>query len=152
MNKKFSLIVAALLFFALPLSAAAKSHEKHDHGHKPGDHGGMVMLGEQTVDGVKAMAHLDDVKAAMAKVGMKETHHLMVAFVDAAGNQLVDGTVAVKIVDPSGKEGAPIKLIGMDGHFGADILLAAKGKYAFKVGTKLPDGITRQYEFETSIK
>jgi len=152
MNNKFRLIVAALLIFALPLTAAAKSHDKHGHGHKHDDHAGMVMLGEQTVDGIKAMAHLDDVKAAMAKVGMKETHHFMVAFVDASGNQVTEGTAAVKIVDPSGKESAPIKLVGMEGHFGADILLSAKGKYAFKLGTKLPDGKTRQYEFETSIK
>lgn len=152
MNKKMSLIVAALIIFALPLSATAKSHEKHEHGHKHDDHAGMVMLGEQTIDGIKAMAHLNDVKAAMAKIGMKETHHFMAAFVDAAGNQVTEGTVAVKIVDPAGKESAPIKLIGMEGHFGADILLAAKGKYVFKVGTRLPDGKTRQYEFEYSIK
>jgi hypothetical protein len=40
----------------------------------------------------------------------------------------------------------------MDGHFGADIVLPEKGKYLFKVGTKLPDGKTRQYEFGYTLK
>ena len=154
MNKRIGMITAALIFLALPMSAASMSHEKHEHGNHAGMkmEAGMVMLGEQTVDGIKAMAHLNDVKEAMAKIGMKETHHFMVAFVDAAGNQITEGTVAVKVKDPAGKEGEAIKLMGMEGHFGADIVLPAKGEYAFKVGTKLPDGKTRQYEFKYSIK
>lgn len=152
MKKTMRLIAAAMIFLAVPLSAMAMNHQKHEHDHKHDDQAGMVMLGEQTVDGVKAMAHLNDVKAAMAKIGMKETHHFMAAFVDATGNQITEGTVAVKIVDPAGKESGPIKLMGMEGHFGADIVLAGKGKYQFKVGTKLPDGKTRQYEFEYVIK
>jgi hypothetical protein len=99
------------------------------------------------------MAHLNDVKAAMAKIGMKETHHFMVAFLDtASGNPVTEGTVAVKIKNPAGKEGDAIKLMGMEGHFGADIVLPEKGKYEFKVGTKLPDGKTRQYEFNYTVK
>jgi len=159
MVKKISLFAAALVIFAFPLGAAAMSHQKHEHGKKHEGHAGMkmesgmVMLGDQTVDGIKAMAHLNDVKEAMAKVGMKETHHFMVAFVDTtSGNQITEGTVAVKIVDPAGNESDAIKLEGMDGHFGADIVLPANGDYAFKVGTKLPDGKTRQYEFTHTVK
>lgn len=153
------LMVAALTIFTLPLSAAAMSHQKHEHDTKHADHAGMkmeagmVMLGDQTVDGIKAMAHLNDVKEAMAKVGMKETHHLMVAFVDAkTGTQVIEGTVAVKVVDPAGKDSDTLRLEGMEGHFGADIVLPEKGKYLFKVGTKLPDGKTRQYEFNYTLK
>jgi len=98
------------------------------------------------------MAHLKDVKAALAKMGMTETHHFMAAFVDKTGKQITEGTVAVKIVSPAGKEAEPIKLMGMEGHFGADITLAEKGKYLFKVGTQLPDGKKRQYEFKYEVK
>lgn len=156
--KKLNVILVALFLLGLPLTAGAMSHEKREHGKTHQDHAGMkmeagmVMLGEETAEGVKAMAHLNDVKAAMAKIGMQETHHFMAAFVDAAGNQITEGTVALKIVDPDGKESAPVKLVGMDGHFGADIVLSAKGKYRFNVGTRLPDGQNRQYEFEYSIK
>jgi hypothetical protein len=159
MNKRMSLIVIVTFFLALPLSAAGMSHQKHEHGSKHEGHAGMkmeegmAMLGDQTVEDIKAMAHLNDVKDAMAKVGMKETHHIMVAFVDTkTGTQVIEGTVAVKIVDPAGKESDAIRLEGMEGHFGADIVLPEKGKYVFKVGTKLPDGKTRQYEFSYTLK
>jgi hypothetical protein len=157
--RKFTVLVAALFVCALPLAASAATHEHGEHGkmgemkHEGMMMGkGMVMLGEETEDGVKAMAHLNDVKEAMAKMGMKETHHFMVAFIDAAGNPITEGTVAVKIEDPAGKTGEPVKLMGMEGHFGADIVLAEKGKYEFNVGTKLPDGKTRQYEFKYEVK
>lgn len=163
--KKVNAILAALFLIGLPLAAGAMEHgkmEKMEHGSmegmKHGEHSGMmmgegmVMLGEETEEGVKAMAHLNDVKAAMAKMGMKETHHFMVAFVDAAGKPVTEGTVAVKIKDPAGKEGGAIKLMGMEGHFGADIVLPEKGEYHFKVGTKLPDGKKREYHFHYSVE
>ena len=160
--KKLNAILVVLLLLGLPLSAGAMSHEKHEHGKmegmKHGEHAdmkmeeGMIMLGDETVDGVKAMAHLKDVKAAMAKMGMKETHHFMVAFVDASGNPVTEGTVALKITDPAGKEGEAIKLPGMEGHFGADIVLPAKGEYHFKLGTKLADGKTRQYHLHHIVE
>jgi hypothetical protein len=88
----------------------------------------------------------------MAKMGMKETHHFMVAFVDAAGEPVTEGNVAVKIKDPAGKESAPVKLMGMEGHFGADIVLEKAGKYEFMIGTKLKDGQKRQYHFEHMVE
>jgi hypothetical protein len=168
-RKTIVLLLAALFALAAPLAAfAAMEHEDQgkkegmDHGKmegmKHGEHGGMgmhgamVMLGEQTQDGVKAMAHLNDVKEAMAKVGMKETHHFMVAFVDAAGKQIIEGNVAVKIKDPAGNEMGPVKLMGMEEHFGADIVLEKAGKYEFMVGTKLKDGEKRKYHFEHMVK
>lgn len=161
--KQLNAILVAIFLLGLPLAAGAMSHEKHEHGKMEGmkheGHAGMkmeegmVMVGEETEEGVKAMAHLNDVKAAMAKVGMKETHHFMVAFVDtASGEQITEGTVAVKIKDPAGKEGDPVKLMGMEGHFGADIVLPEKGEYHFKVGTKLADGKKREYHFHHTVK
>jgi hypothetical protein len=169
MKRKMIVLFAALFALAAPLTAfAAMEHgdhgekEKMDHAQmkdmKHGEHDGMgmegdmVMLGEQTEGGVKAMAHLNDVREAMAKVGMKETHHFMVAFVDDSGEQVTEGTVAVKIKDPAGNETGPVKLMGMEGHFGADIVLEEAGKYEFMVGTKLKDGQTRQYHFEHIVE
>jgi len=115
--------------------------------------GGMIMLGDQTQDGVKAMVHLKDVQAAMAKMGMKQTHHFMVMFMNTkSGKPVTEGTVAVKIKGPAGTVSEPVKLMGMQGHFGADIVLPEKGKYEFTIGTKLPDGQKRQYEFSYEMK
>jgi hypothetical protein len=162
--KKVNALLAALFLLSLPLAAGAMEGMKHDKMEKM-EHGsmegmkhegmkmeGMIMLGEETEEGVKAMAHLNDVKEAMAKMGMKETHHFMVAFVDAAGKPVTEGTVAVKIKNPAGKEGNAIKLMGMEGHFGADIVLPEKGEYHFKVGTKLADGQKREYHFHHTVE
>lgn len=160
MSKTISAFLLAALVAALPLAAAAQDHNGHgkkmDHdAHSHADHGAahdaMLLIGEQTVDGVEGMAHINDVRAAMAKMKMKETHHFIMMFMDKDG-AIETGTAALKIVDPSGTEGDAIRLVAMDGHFGADIALPAKGKYQFKVGTKLPDGKTRQYEFSYVLK
>jgi len=164
--KKVNALLAALFLLSLPLAAGAMEGMKHgdhdktekmEHGSMKGmEHGkmmeGMAMIGEETEEGVKAMAHLNDVKEAMAKMGMKETHHFMVAFVDAAGKPVTEGTVAMKIEDPSGKVSEPVMLMGMQGHFGADIVLAEKGEYHFNVGTKLADGQKRQYDFHYTVE
>ena len=167
MKKTMLTMLAVTALMVAPLSVLAASHEHGSHGgsgsmgsmgHGAMNHdsmkmgSGMAMLGDQTVDGVKAMAHMNDVKAAMAKMGMKETHHFMVAFVGKDGKQITEGTVAVKIENPAGTVGEPIALPGMQEHFGADIVLAEKGAYKFKVGTKLPDGVVRQYEFKYEVK
>lgn len=154
--------LAVSLFFALflPLATAfAVSHEHQgmDHGTMNkmdhGARGGMAMLGDVTLEGVKAMAHLNDVGAAMKKAGLDATHHLMVAFADAkTGKQITEGSVAAKITGPDGKAGGPVKLVGMEGHFGADIALKQKGDYTFEVGSKLPDGKVRQFEFKHTLK
>jgi hypothetical protein len=89
----------------------------------------------------------------MAKMGMKETHHFMVLFANAKDGKTIEaGTVAVKIKGPDDKEGAAIKLIGMDKHFGADVILEQKGAYVFTVGTQLADGVKRQFEFKYEVK
>jgi hypothetical protein len=156
MKKLISILLTAALVAAIPLAAAAQ----HDHGKKKPhgthgkkmDHGAghedMMMIGEQSVAGVKGMAHLNDVREAMAKMKMKETHHFMVLFMDeASGAPIEEGTAAVRITGPDGQEGSPVRLIAMDGHFGADVVLDKQGNYTFVVGTRLPDGQTRQFEF-----
>jgi hypothetical protein len=160
----FVFVLALLLSLSLPLSAIAMSHgdSGHDHGSKKAmdhgkmegmDHGkmamegSMIMLQEEEVDGVSASAHLMDVKEKMAEHGMSQTHHIMISFMDAEGHRIETGSAAVKIESPDEKVGKPIKMMAMDGHFGADITLDQKGTYHFKVGTKLPDGQKRTFHF-----
>ena len=133
-------------------AVAAKGHEGHDHSGMAAA-GGMLDLGAKAEKGVKAMAEMKDVRAAMAKAGMKTTHHFMISFADEKSGQALDaGTVAVKVVDPAGTVTGPMALMGMQGHFGADVILDKKGEYTFQVGSKLADGQVRQYEFKTTIK
>lgn len=126
-------------------------HAVHSHADQGAAHDAMVMIGEQTVDEVEAMAHLNDIREAMAKMKMKETHHFIMVFHDKHSS-IETGTAALKIVDPAGKEGEAIRLVAMDAHFGADIELPETGDYLFKVGTRLPDGKTRQYEFRYTLE
>ena len=163
MKRMMIAFLTAALMATLPLAAAAQEHGSHgshnkkkEHAaHSHADHGAahdsMIEIGEQTVDGVEGMAHLNDIREAMAKMKMKETHHFIMMFMGKDG-AIETGTAALKIVDPAGKEGEAIRLVAMDGHFGADIVLPAKGDYLFRVGTRLPDGKTRQYEFRYTLK
>ncbi len=162
--KRGLLICALFALLALPAIAPAQTHT--DHGSQPmmehkGDHHAMqqhrtksLMVGEQTVDGIKGMVHLNDVGAMMAEMGMKENYHFMIMLTDAATGQSVEqGTVAVKITDPkTGQPGEAIPLMGMGGHFGADVLLPVKGAYTFVVGSKLADGKKRQFTFVYTLK
>jgi hypothetical protein len=106
----------------------------------------------QTVDGVSATVHIKDVKATMAKMGMKHTHHFMVTLEDGKGEGILPQVIAVKIIDPSGKESEPVALMSMQDHAGADVILPAPGDYIFKVVAKLPGDKKVQYEFKTTIK
>ena len=115
--------------------------------------GSMFIVGDMTSKGVRGMAHLKDVRAAMAEHGHEATHHFMIAFVDTeTGQQIEEGKVALKLQDPNGKITGPIELVGMQGHFGADIILDQVGEYHFKLGTQLADGTKRKYHFHHKIK
>jgi hypothetical protein len=166
MKTNIGAILAALLL-ALPLGALAASHEHGGsgttvegramgHGDMKMDGmnmgGDMIMLGETTEDGVKGKAHLSDVGAAMAKMGMKENYHLMVMFSDSTGAAIGEGTVAVKVSDPAGRETGPFTMMAMEGQFGADLALADKGEYRFVVGSRLADGKPRQFQFQYTVK
>ena len=141
--------------------AGHDDHKGHDHSghddHK--DHSGMAAMGDmldlgaKSEKGVKAMAHMKDVRASMTKMGMKTTHHFMVMFNDAKSGKAVEsGKVAVKITGPDGTVTGPVELMGMQGHFGADVILDKKGEYKFQIGSKLADGTSRQFEFKTILK
>jgi hypothetical protein len=133
-------------------AVAAKGHEGHDHSGMAAK-GDLLDLGSKGEKGVKASASMKDVKAAMTKMGMKTTHHFMVSFLDEKTGKPVDaGTAALKINDPDGVATGPMALMGMQGHFGADVILDKPGEYKFQIGSKLADGQTRQYEFKTSVK
>ena len=165
--KKLTLILTILLALTVA-PALAMNHNHDDHsGHNHGEskasshqgHGGhgadgnLLELGDATVKGVEAHAEMKDVKAAMAKMGMKTTHHFMIMFHDAkSGKAIESGKVAVKITGPDGTVTGPMELMGMQGHFGVDVILDKPGTYAFQVGSKLADGENRQFEFKTAIK
>jgi len=159
--KRTVIAFALCSFLTLPTIATAQTdHSQHamppqaEQPAMPGIRTKSIMLGEQTVDGIKAMAHLNDVGAMMAQMGKKENYHFMVMFNDAkTGAAIEQGTVAVKITDPAtGKTGEAIPLMGMGNHFGADVALPDKGEYQFQVGTKLADGTKRQFRFSYTIK
>ncbi len=164
--KKLKLITILLMVLVTaPLVASAMSHQDHaahDHdssqteqaGHNGmSSDGAMMIVGSMVSKGVKGMAHLKDVSAAMADLGMKTTHHFMIAFIDETTGELIEsGTVALKITNPDAKVGDPIPLMGMDGHFGADVTLDMPGEYHFRLGTELADGIKRKYHFHHVVE
>ncbi len=173
--KRTTIAILALACLLLPMSAfASGDHGKKmdmdhgkmdkkmdmDHGKMDKkmdmDHGKMgmkmdkdtIMLENEVVDGVMGMGHLKDVQAAMAKMKMKETHHFAVMFQDAESKKHIEeGQAALKIEYPNGETGKAIMLMGMQGHFGADIVLPEKGIYHFYVASKLEDGKKRKYHF-----
>ena len=153
MNMK-NLIIALVLLMLVPGAALAMDHSKMDSSSMNKmdmsgmDHGSdnMMMLGNEEVDGVKAMFHLSDVKAEMAKAGQPFTHHLMVNFVDVkTGKAIEKGQVAVKVKTPAGMEGKAQMLMGMDGHFGVDLTLDQAGNYQFNIASKLEVGKKRKF-------
>ncbi len=165
-------VCTAVVLLATPALALAMHHNQGDHqGHaaSAGDsshnsamskaHAGMsadgemMMLESVSVGGVTGMGHIKDVSAAMAKMGMPATHHFMLMLHDDKNDKSIEtGVVAVKIKGPDGQVSDPIKLVGMDGHFGADVSLPAKGAYVFTVGSRLDDGQTRTFAFNFDYK
>jgi hypothetical protein len=172
--KKLMMSVVLMMFVLTPMSVMAMSHGKSDHStmdHSSkemvhdgmdhdkmdhgsmGSHGDMEMLGSEVKAGVKASLMIKDTSEAMAKMGMAQTHHLMVSFKNEENGATIEkGTVAVKVINPDETENKPVKMMGMAGAFGADLALKQKGMYHFYIGTKLEDGTKRQYHFHTDVK
>lgn len=151
------LMVLSAMLLCVPVSVIAAnqghSHDAGGHADTEASVGGMMIVGNMTSKGIKGMAHLKDVSATMSEMGMKATHHFMIAFVDeATGEQIEKGKVALKITNPDAKVGEAIELVGMQGHFGADVVLDMKGEYHFRLGTKLADGKQRKYHFHHVIE
>ncbi|MFH0783579.1 MAG: hypothetical protein V2B20_16720 [Pseudomonadota bacterium] len=149
--KRRLIVFAVLTLFVLSLQGLAQTQPGQGGTMKMGN---AIMLEEVTEAGVKAMVHLIDVSAAMEKMGKKENFHFMVMFSDVAtGAAISNGSVALKITGPGQeKAGEPIALMAMDGSFGANIDLTAKGLYNLEVGSKLADGTKRQFKFQFTVQ
>ena len=145
--KKRLMVLAIITALMVPAGVLAMKDMDQDSMSGMDMGGEMIMLKDQTVDGVVGSAHLMDVKAKMAEHGMKMTHHIMVAFMDDTKQMISKGQVAVKVKSPDGKVGKATKMMGMSGQFGVDITVDQKGKYEFMIGTKLADGKKRTFTF-----
>lgn len=151
--KKQTFILLLAVIMMIPASAMAMKsmdhgsmdHSKMSQGEGMSMGGDTVMLNDSKVEGVTASAHMMDVRIKMAEHGMSMTHHFMVGFMNEAKKMVSKGQVALKIEFPDGKVSNPIKLMGMNGQFGADITLDQQGMYHFKIGTKFPDGKKRTF-------
>lgn len=156
---KLTVLSAALLALAAPMTSLAMDHGSMDMGH--GDHSMMDMgsvAHQEVVDGVKATFKVLSMKEHMKASNMempkdlKETHHIMVEFKDAkSGKALTEGEVKVKVQNPDKSEQAK-DLMGMQGHFGADFDLSRKGKYGVMSKFVLKDGKTRSAKFWYTVK
>jgi hypothetical protein len=139
--------VFGLVFLTFPGSSIAG---EKGHGSMSGMHGeskmeghGMMKMGNKVFVGKvgpwKAEVRLVDMKAQMEKskvsekmmAKMKHTHHVMFSLEDpAAKKPVTEGKGTVTVTGPDKKE-AKYDLMGMHGHFGADITLDKPGKYEF---------------------
>ena len=161
--KKMTLAIAALFALAAPVASfAAMDHG--DHGSMDMSHGDHSMMDkgdvahQEVVDGVKAVfkvlsmkEHMKVMKMEMPK-DVKETHHIMVEFKDAkSGKALTEGEVKVKVQGPDKVEQTK-DLVGMQGHFGADLDLSKKGKYGVMSKFQLKDGKVRSAKFWYTVK
>jgi len=109
-----------------------------------------IEVGTATQSGVvatvKVKAYDEEARAAMKKMGLDATHHVMVFFTEEANGKAVSGGKAAVKVQGVGDEAGPIMLMQMGDGFGTDISIREKGLYTFEIGTKLGDGQKRQFE------
>jgi hypothetical protein len=158
MKKTSIIIAAAALALSIPLSLPAM---EHDHGAMHAGHGGQMMqmgtvVHQEVAGGVKATFSIIDMRAQLkgseVPKGMNETHHLMVRFADAkTGKTLTSGEVKVKVIGPDKSEQVK-DLMGMEGHFGADFVMAKKGKYGIMCKFKLAGGKVESSKFWYEVK
>jgi hypothetical protein len=155
--KKLVLATAALLALSAPASFAA-DHSEHT-GHNHSSHASMGSAAhEEVVDGVKATFTVQTMADAMKAMGMemptgiKETHHISLSLKDVkSGKALTEGEVKVKVQGPDKKDQTK-DMMGMHGHFGADVDMAKKGKYGVMSKFKTSDGKVRQVKFWYTVK
>lgn len=157
--KQLAVRCAVLLACAAPLTSfAATGHG--DHGSMDMGHGGHQgdIAHQEVVDGVKVAfkvmsmkEHMKGLNMEMPK-GMRETHHIAVEFKDArSGKALTEGIVRVKVLAPD-KATLTKDLVGMQGHFGADFNLSAKGTYGVMCKFQLKDGKVRSSKFWYTVR
>lgn len=142
MKQYLGVLLAVLVLAGSGISMAMQGME---HNDSAGSGGKMILLDAAKTDGILASIHLLDVREQMETHGMKETHHLMVRFLGTDGDDIVTGQVALKLESPDEQVSKAMKMVGMDGHFGVDIVLDQVGMYHFKIGTKFVDGKTRTF-------
>jgi hypothetical protein len=164
-----SIIICLAILLSILGGANGALAQDHDHsGHgapqaTPSGHGGghegmqmggaMIMLDTVTVDGIRAMAHLQDLRSGMAQPSGGATHNFMVGFEDEGnGAAIAKGRAAVKVTGPDGQTSEAITLNLKDGFFRGDIELKKPGKYSFVVGSKLIDDQARQFSFTYELK
>lgn len=123
--KKYTLhiIVSMMLVAILALSAGAQ--HSHD-GQK---------IHQAAVDGHELIYELIDIQQAIKEHSGNEnnatTHHLMVYITDPQGDPATGAKVGFLIEGPQGED-QKVMAMGMEAGYGADISLAAKGKYTIK--------------------
>jgi hypothetical protein len=113
-------------------------------------HGGpdMMKLGSRVYRGKlgrwNSEARIIDMKAQMkaagmpAQGGMMNSHHLALALTDRKTKApITEGTGSVTVIGPD-RSMNTYDLMGMQGHFGADVNLPKPGKYTFN--TKIESG------------
>lgn len=146
------LLAVTTIILSLPLTAIAAVHSGHGGG---GDH---AVAHEEVVEGVKATFKIQTMADAMKAMGMelpkgvKETHHISVAFKDArTGKSLTEGVVAVKVQNPD-KSSQNRDMDGMHGHFGADFDFSKPGRYGVMCKFVTRDNKVRQSKFWYLVK
>lgn len=130
----FALALTAVLMAGIALAM--------DHGNMGG--GGKapkgVMIRDAKVDGFGMAYHLIDNAEEMKKASSKmdhsmmemKSHHLMLYLSDSMGMAVTGATVGYLVVSPGGDKSQAMAM-AMEGGYGADIDLKAKGKYTIKV-------------------
>lgn len=146
------LLAITTIVLSLPLTVIAAVHSGHGGGGNP------AVAHEEVVDGVTATFKVQTMADAMKAMGMempkgvKETHHVSVAFKDVrTGKSLTEGTVAVKIQNPD-KSSQSKEMNGMHGHFGADFEFSKPGRYGVMCKFVTKDNRTRQSKFWYQVK
>jgi len=133
------------------------------HGEGKMEGQGMMKMGDKVFEGkigsLHGEARLVDMKAQMAKAkvsakmmaDMKNTHHVALSLTDPATKKPVtEGTGTVTVTGPDHKA-VTTNLMGMQGHFGADVNLPTPGKYSFRVDVDA-GGKKGSAEFEQTVK
>ena len=109
-----------------------------------------ILLGEQTVNGITAMAHISDIGAMMAKMGRKENSHFMVRFTDmSTGTAMTPGAAVLKIIDAQQAQfGETLELVGTDELFEAIVFVPAQGKVTLQVEYSAPNRQPLHFPFQ----
>ncbi|MGA6994510.1 MAG: hypothetical protein WBX50_11515 [Candidatus Deferrimicrobiaceae bacterium] len=152
MKKGLLFTVCFMALAALVIAGVSTAAEK-GHGSMPGMHGeskmeghGMMKMGDKVFEGKVGPWHAEgrlmDMKAQMEKAKasgmkmegmMKNTHHVAFSLTDPATSKPVtEGKGTVMVTGPDNKT-VTTDLMGMQGHFGADVNLPVPGEYTFQV-------------------